>query len=103
MQPTGSVHNEHVAAARLSGLHGVVDNRAGVSAVLVTYNWHANAHTPGLDWIGGGGAEGVASREQHTVALPLEHVGQFGNARRFADAVDPNDEVDGDRRGLGED
>jgi hypothetical protein len=53
-----------------------------------------------LQLVDRGGAEGVARRQQHALALPLQHVRRFGDAGRLARAVDPHEQVDCRGRGA---
>ena len=91
VQPAGGVDDQDVDAAAVGGLHGVEDDRAGVGALLVGDDRHAQALAPDLELVDGGGAEGVAGR-QHDRAAELLVVGdQLGDRGGLADAVDADD------------
>ena len=55
---------------------------------------------PDLQLLGGGGAEGVAGREQHLLAVAGELGGQLADGRGLAAAVDADDEQDERLRGV---
>jgi hypothetical protein len=53
---------------------------------------HAGAVRPDAQLVDRGGPEGVARGEQHRIILLLEEMGELGDRRRLARAVDADDE-----------
>ncbi len=69
VEPAGRVHEQHVHAARMSGLDGVEDDRGRVGAGSLADHLHARAPAPLLELLDGGCAERVRGR-QHDAACP---------------------------------
>ena len=103
MQATGGIHDQDVGASCLRRLHGIVNDRSRIGAVLVAYHRNADSLAPGLDLLRGGGAEGIARGQHHSVLLSLQLIGKLGDTGSLANAVDAYDQVDRDGRGLRKD
>ena len=69
VQPAGGVHDEHVEAARLGLLAGVVGHAGRVAALLVLDDLAADPLAPDGQLLDGRGAEGVAGGDHHLLAL----------------------------------
>ena len=74
------------ALARLAGIMG---HGGGVAALLVLDDLAADALAPDGQLLHGGGAEGVARRHHHFLAVLLTAMGQFGDRRRLPRTVHP--------------
>jgi hypothetical protein len=55
----------------LGGLNGVVDHRSGIGAAVLSDHRDPVALAPDLQLLDGGGAEGVAGRQQHRMPIVL--------------------------------
>ncbi len=100
MQATGGVADDGVVAALLAGLHRIERDRRGVAALGPAYGRHADALSPGLQLVGGRGAERVGGTQQHRVAVGDEHAREPADGRGLAGAVDADHEDDA-RRTVG--
>ena len=71
MEPSGGVHQHHVAAAGLGGGGGVKDHGGGVGPLLVAHHGHARALDPHAKLLGrGGAARAIAFEAVLTVDAP---------------------------------
>ena len=86
-QPPCGVGKHDVDLARLSGFHRVKTHRRAVAFGLRNHG-NAVAFAPFLQLLAGGGAEGVARRQNHRFALRLEIFGELADGGGFARAVD---------------
>jgi len=96
VQPSGGVHDDrarplvHADPDRLERHAG----RVGFFA-LGPHHLGASPFGPGLELVGGGGAERVGGPEHHRLALADERPGELPGDRGLAGPVDPHDEHDG--------
>jgi hypothetical protein len=74
---------------------GVEGDAGRVAALGPATVWRADPVAPGLQLVGGGGAEGVRRAEHHGAAVGDQHPGELAAGGRLAGAVDPDDEHDG--------
>ncbi len=84
MQASSSIHNQHIAAARSSGLDRIIDHRTWISARPLANHWHVNTLAPDLELVDGGGAEGIGGGEHHLVTLLRQAQSHFADAGGFA-------------------
>ena len=90
----------------LARLQRLVGEARGIGAGLLGDHRHAGAIAPHLELLDRGGAEGVARRQHHLAALALVEVGELGDGRGLAAAVDADHQhdmrlarrIDGERR-----
>jgi len=75
--------------AGLCGLHGIVDYRGGIAALLRD-DRHVVAFAPGRQLLPGSGTKRVACRKQHRQALPLQVFSQLADRGGLARAVHPH-------------
>ena len=73
---------------------GVEDHGRGVRAGMLGHHGHLVALAPGLQLLHRRGAEGVAGREHHLLAVVLELFGQLADGGGLAGAVDAHHEDD---------
>ena len=94
--------DEHDIGLHLGpGLDGVEGHRGRVGAVAVRADRrHADPPAPGLELVGGGGAEGVGGAEHDVLVLGDEDAGELADGGGLAGAVDADHEHDG-RAALG--
>jgi len=95
VQPPGGVDEDDIGLVLGGGLHGVEGDRGGVGHVLVGADRrHPDALAPGLQLVGGGGAEGVGRAEDDILVHRDEDPGELADGRRLPGTVDPDDEDD---------
>ena len=92
LKAPGGVDDQHVDAGRGRLLHRLIDDARRVAAFLARYDRHADPLGPGGELADRGGAEGVARRQHDAVILLHEQMGQLGDGRRLARAVDADDQ-----------
>ena len=92
-QPAGGVGHQDVDAARVRRMHRVENHRRRVASGLSAMgNYrHVVALAPGHQLFACRSPEGVASGQQHALALCLEVLGQLADGGGLADTVDPAD------------
>ena len=88
MHAARGVDEHQVDAARPGGLEGVEDDAGRVAALLAAQHGDADPVAPGLELLGGCGAEGVGGDEQDPLAGPVAGVGELGRGGGLADPVD---------------
>ncbi|CDN45251.1 hypothetical protein BN871_GX_00030 [Paenibacillus sp. P22] len=96
LQPARRVAQKDVRLALLGRLDGVIHDRRRIGARLLADDVDADALAPHFKLLDRAGPEGVAGRHQHRFPLALELMGELADRRRFADAVDPDEQNDRD-------
>ena len=74
---------------------GVEGDRGGVAALGPAHDVGADPVAPGLELVGGGGAEGVGRAEHDLLAVADERAGELAGGGGLAGAVDADDQHDG--------
>src|SRR6266542_1059185 len=92
VEPPRGVTNNDVEAFALRPFDGIEDHGRGISSLFAFHHRHSGALSPDLQLLGGGGAEGVAGRQQHLLAVAGPARRQLADGSGLADAVD----VDGE-------
>ena len=99
VQPAGGIDDKDVETARLGPVAGVVGHAGRVAALLILDDLATDALTPDAQLLDGGGTKRIAGSHHHLFAVGLEAVGQLGNRRRLARAIDASHHDDGRPRG----
>ena len=97
-QAAGRVGEYDIDPARARRGNGVEDHRRGIAALLC-HHGDVVALTPAHQLLARGGAEGVAGRQQHALAVGLEVLCQLADRGGLARAIDPRDHDDEGRVG----
>ena len=95
VQSAGRIDDQHVEAARLGLLAGIVGDGGRVRPLLLLHNLAADPLTPDCQLFDGGGPEGIAGGDDDLLAFRRQPLGEFGDARRLAGPVHAGDEHDG--------
>ena len=90
----GGVDEDDVGALRDALLDRVEGDRGRVAALGAAHRAGADPLAPGLELVGGGGAEGVGRAEHHAAAVGDEHPGELAGGGGLAGAVDADDHHD---------
>ena len=98
-QAAGGIGQHDVDAARPGGMDGVEDHRRRIAA-LRGNDLDIVALAPFGQLLARGGAERVARRQQHALALGLKTAGQFADGGGLAGAVDAGQHDDEGLRGI---
>ena len=85
-QTAGGISEHDVDAACFSRAHRIENNRGGIARFLANHR-DVIALAPGHQLLARRGAEGVARRQQHRLALGLEVLCQLADGGGFAGAV----------------
>ena len=101
VQPSCSIDEDDVTAARPAGSEGVEDDGGGIRALAGTDHVHTRAIGPDLELVDGRGAESVGRADDRRLPLALQLIRELANRRRLAGAVDADDEDDARRPGWG--
>ena len=94
VQAARRVDQQHVAAFGLGALQRLVGETRGIGAGVLGDHRHAGAIAPHFQLLDGGGAEGIARRQHDLAALALVEVGELGDGRGLAAAVDADHQHD---------
>jgi hypothetical protein len=100
VQAAGGVDEDGVDAVGLALRDGVEGDARRVAALGAADGLRADPVAPGLQLVGGRGAEGVGGAEHDRPAVGDEHAGELAAGGRLAGAVDADDEHDGGRAVL---
>ena len=88
VQTPSSVGNQHIHAARGSGLHRIEDHRGRVGTGVLSDHRNLVALAPHLQLLNRRRAKGVAGGEHDFLAFQLQLLGQLADGRGLAGAVD---------------
>ena len=92
MQPARGVDHDDVGARRDALVDGVERHRRRVGALGSAHHLGAHPRRPGLQLVGGGGAEGVGGAQHDPPAVGDQHPREFADGRGLAGAVDADDQ-----------
>src|SRR2546428_992681 len=88
MEPACRIDEYGVHTPRRRRLEGVERDRRGIASLRCAHEWRAEAIGPYPELLGGTRARCVGGREQHAAAFPLQAPRELCDRRRFARAVD---------------